>query len=158
MMPDQEIYSELKLENQLCFPIYACSREITKMYQPLLDEIGVTYSQYLVLLVLWEQEQCTVKELGEALYLDSGTLTPLLKRMQTAGLIMRERSTSDERKVNISLTEKGWELREQARSIPQSIVQHACLKVEEHNDLLKLFNSLLQRVHQINAENKETAK
>lgn len=84
----------LKLDNQLCFAIYACSREITKMYQPYLEVLGVTYSQYLVLMVLWEREECTVKEIGEALYLDSGTLTPLLKRLQSAGLINRERSGS----------------------------------------------------------------
>lgn len=105
-------HAALKLDNQLCFAIYACSREITKLYQPYLEKLGVTYSQYLVLIVLWEREECTVKELGEALYLDSGTLTPLLKRLQNAGLIDRKRSTQDERKVLISLTTEGIALRE----------------------------------------------
>lgn len=111
----------LKLDNQLCFAIYACSREITKLYQPYLEKLGVTYSQYLVLIVLWEREECTVKELGEALYLDSGTLTPLLKRLQNAGLIDRKRSTQDERKVLISLTPEGSTLREKALSVPGCI-------------------------------------
>jgi DNA-binding MarR family transcriptional regulator len=97
----------LKLDNQLCFSIYACSREITSMYRPFLDELGITYPQYLVLLVLWEQHECTVKELGEHLYLDSGTLTPMLKRMEAADLIKRQRSHTDERKVFVHLTKKG---------------------------------------------------
>lgn len=114
-------HAALKLDNQLCFAIYACSREITKLYQPYLEKLGVTYSQYLVLIVLWEREECTVKELGEALYLDSGTLTPLLKRLQNAGLIDRKRSTQDERKVLISLTTEGIALREKALSVPGCI-------------------------------------
>lgn len=142
----------LLLNNQLCFTIYACSREITKLYQPTLDKLGVTYSQYLVLLVLWEHKERTVKELGEALFLDSGTLTPLLKRMQAAGFVHRVRSTEDERKVNITLTDKGWELKEQAVQMPASMSQQVCLTGDEFQSLLNQFKNLLDRVHESNVK------
>lgn len=141
---------ELMLENQLCFTIYACSREFTKLYQPHLDKIGLTYSQYLVMLVLWERRQCTVKELGEALFLDSGTLTPLLKRLQAAGLILRERSLQDERKVLISLTEQGQSLKQEALSIPGKMAAGTALSPVEFIDLLGQFKDLLNRVHEAN--------
>lgn len=144
---------ELLLENQLCFTIYACSREITKLYAPNLDKMGITYSQYLVLLVLWEREQCTVKELGEALYLDSGTLTPLLKRLQAAGIIVRERSLQDERKVLISLTPKGWALQEEAAEMPRRMLEGSTMSVEELEGLLNDFKMLLKRVHESNKGN-----
>lgn len=141
---------ELMLENQLCFTIYACSREFTKLYQPHLDKIGLTYSQYLVMLVLWEREQCTVKELGEALFLDSGTLTPLLKRLQAAGLILRERSLQDERKVLISLTDQGLALKQEALCIPGKMMAGTALSPVEFIDLLGQFKDLLNRVHEAN--------
>lgn len=141
---------ELMLDNQLCFTIYACSREFTKLYQPHLDKIGLTYSQYLVMIVLWEKKQCTVKELGEALYLDSGTLTPLLKRLQAAGLILRERSLQDERKVLISLTEQGWALQSEAVCIPGKMAEGTMLSAEEFVSLLGKFKDLLGRVHEAN--------
>jgi DNA-binding MarR family transcriptional regulator len=144
--------AELKLDNQLCFAIYACSREITKLYQPYLEKLGVTYSQYLVLIVLWEREECTVKELGEALYLDSGTLTPLLKRLQNAGLIDRKRSTQDERKVLISLTSEGSVLRERALSVPGCIQDKTSMTKDQIGSLLFQFNDLLDRVHQANVQ------
>ncbi|WP_426334537.1 MarR family winged helix-turn-helix transcriptional regulator [Paenibacillus silvae] len=140
----------LKLDNQLCFAIYACSREITKLYQPYLEVLGVTYSQYLVLMVLWERQECTVKEIGEALYLDSGTLTPLLKRLQAAGLIYRERSAQDERKVLITLTDTGRELKNKALSIPDAIRGDACLNSKEFEALLGQFKGLLDKVHATN--------
>ncbi|WP_342417484.1 MarR family transcriptional regulator [Paenibacillus sp. FSL R10-2782] len=142
----------LKLDNQLCFAIYACSREITKLYQPYLEKLGVTYSQYLVLIVLWEREECTVKELGEALYLDSGTLTPLLKRLQNAGLIDRKRSTQDERKVLISLTPEGSTLREKALSVPGCIQEKTSMTHDHFGSLLHQFNDLLDRVHEANVQ------
>ncbi|WP_036737214.1 MarR family winged helix-turn-helix transcriptional regulator [Paenibacillus zanthoxyli] len=151
MTQKSTITPELLLDNQLCFTIYACSREITKLYQPFLDELGVTYSQYLVMLVLWEKEQCTVKEIGAALYLDSGTLTPLLKRLQAAGLIIRERSQDDERKVLISPTEEGWALQNKAKEIPGVMVEGMKMSKEEFGDLLLQFRSLLNRVHQANS-------
>ncbi|RRN73061.1 MarR family transcriptional regulator [Peribacillus simplex] len=109
------------LEDQLCFLLYASSREMTKKYKPLLDKLEVTYPQYLVLLLLWEQDTLTVKKLGELLALDSGTLTPMLKRMEQNGLIVRERSIEDERSVMIKLTEKGLGLQEEACFIPDRI-------------------------------------
>ncbi|MEF2095828.1 MarR family transcriptional regulator [Bacillus sp. CFBP9009] len=112
---------EKVLEDQLCFLLYASSREMTKKYKPLLDKLEVTYPQYLVLLLLWEQDTLTVKKLGELLALDSGTLTPMLKRMEQNGLIVRERSTEDERSVLIKLTEKGLGLQEEACFIPDRI-------------------------------------
>lgn len=111
----------LKLENQVCFPIYALSRQITALYRPYLDKLGLTYPQYLVMMVLWEHKSKTVKELGEILLLDSGTLTPLLKRMETSGFIERKRSDNDERIVNINITEKGLILKELAEYIPSKI-------------------------------------
>ncbi|SIQ33709.1 MarR family winged helix-turn-helix transcriptional regulator [Peribacillus simplex] len=112
---------EKVLEDQLCFLLYASSREMTKKYKPLLDKLEVTYPQYLVLLLLWEQDTLTVKKLGELLALDSGTLTPMLKRMEQNGLIVRERSSEDERSVMIKLTEKGLGLQEEACFIPDRI-------------------------------------
>ncbi|MGE7183013.1 MarR family winged helix-turn-helix transcriptional regulator [Peribacillus sp. NPDC006672] len=112
---------EKVLEDQLCFLLYASSREMTKKYKPLLDKLEVTYPQYLVLLLLWEQDTLTVKKLGELLALDSGTLTPMLKRMEQNGLIVRERSIEDERSVMIKLTEKGLGLQEEACFIPDRI-------------------------------------
>ncbi|KUP24371.1 MarR family transcriptional regulator [Paenibacillus sp. DMB5] len=149
-MQEQTTTPELMLDNQLCFTIYACSREFTKLYQPHLDKIGLTYSQYLVMIVLWEKRQCTVKELGEALFLDSGTLTPLLKRLQAAGLILRERSLQDERKVLISLTEKGWDLKNEAVCIPAKMAEGAMLSAEEFVHLLGQFKDLLGRIHEAN--------
>ncbi|MEK4475436.1 MarR family transcriptional regulator [Paenibacillus sp. FSL R7-0048] len=143
---------ELLIENQLCFTIYACSREITKLYQPYLEKIGLTYSQYLVMLVLWERQQCTVKEIGEALFLDSGTLTPLLKRLQAAGLIIRERSMQDERKVLISLTKQGWALQSDAVCIPGKMMEETTLTNNESIELLDQFKDLLNRVHEANIQ------
>lgn len=109
----------LKLENQICFKIYTAEREITKLYRDLLQEMNVTYPQYLVLLLLWEKHSLLVKELGKRLFLDSGTLTPMLKRMEKNGLVERKRSAEDERSVVISLTEKGDALKEKAECIPE---------------------------------------
>lgn len=108
----------LKLNNQLCFPIYALSRQVTAIYRPYLDKIGLTYPQYLVIMVLWEYKTVTVKQLGELLWLDSGTLTPLLKRMEANGFLIRKRSSEDERVVDIIITEKGEALEKEAESIP----------------------------------------
>ncbi len=136
----------LKLDNQLCFVIYACSKELTRLYRPLLDELGITYPQYLVLLVLWEQDGITVGELGERLYLDSGTLTPLLKRLEAARLIVRKRSSEDERKVLIHLTEEGRQLKQKACDIPAEMVQRSGLTGEEFVRLSNEFRGLLQRI------------
>ncbi|AEI38719.1 MarR family winged helix-turn-helix transcriptional regulator [Paenibacillus mucilaginosus] len=138
----------LQLDNQLCFAIYATSREITKLYQPFLERLGLTYPQYLAMMVLWERQECSVKELGEALYLDSGTLTPLLKRLEASGLVTRNRSAEDERVVRIGLTEQGKALREQAAIVPQALMEQTCLSAAEFEGLLQQFKSLLKRVHE----------
>ncbi|MGG1551841.1 MarR family winged helix-turn-helix transcriptional regulator [Paenibacillus ferrarius] len=132
----------LKLENQLCFSLYASSRAITRMYRPLLEELGITYPQYLVLLVLWDQEESTVKELSEKLDLDSGTLTPMLKRMEAQQLLVRRRSQEDERVVNILLTETGRALYDRAMCIPQTLFAASGLSQEE----IVSFNQQLQRI------------
>ena len=132
---------EKVLEDQLCFLLYASSREMTKKYKPLLDKLEVTYPQYLVLLLLWEQDTLTVKKLGELLALDSGTLTPMLKRMEQNGLIVRERSTEDERSVMIKLTEKGLGLQEDACFIPERI---SAMSGEDKKVVEDLKASLLQ--------------
>ncbi|MEU2258055.1 MarR family transcriptional regulator [Nocardia xishanensis] len=113
--------SELQLDNQVCFALYAASRALTRLYRPMLDDLGLTYPQYLVMLVLWERETVTVKELGEALDLDSGTLSPLLKRLETTGLLSRVRSAEDERSVLVRPTEVGAALRERARDVPRRV-------------------------------------
>ncbi len=111
----------IRLDNQLCFPLYALSRQITGFYRPLLEHLGLTYPQYLVMMVLWEQQSVSVKQLGQLLWLDSGTLTPLLKRMESSGLIARDRSPEDERLVIVSVTDKGRQLEADAEKIPAHI-------------------------------------
>lgn len=140
---------QLRLDQMLCFAIYACSREMTKLYRPLLDEVGLTYPQYLVMLVLWEERSATVKHLGERLYLDSGTLTPLLKRLEQAGLVSRARSRDDERVVVISLTEQGEALKQRANNIPHELLCKSNLQPEEFLRLKGEFESLLHRMHQM---------
>ncbi|MDP2813811.1 MAG: MarR family transcriptional regulator [Erysipelotrichaceae bacterium] len=132
-------YDQLKLKSQLCFPLYAASRKIIRLYKPLLDPLGITYTQYLVLLVLWEQDEQYVNDIGEKLILDSGTLTPLLKKLQTAGLIERKRSKTDERNVLISLTQKGKELEEKTKGVPAQI--GVCLTLPKEK-LGQLYNLL----------------
>ena len=137
-------YEALRLENQLCFPLYACSRETIKLYKPFLDEIDLTYTQYIAMMVLWEKESVTVKELGEALYLDSGTLTPLLKKMEAKGLITRRRSEQDERSLIVSLTEEGTALRERALDVPHQMASCVRLEPEEAQELYRLLYKLLK--------------
>jgi len=136
-------YDVLKIENQLCFPLYASAKEVVKKYTPYLNQIDLTYTQYITMLVLWEYGQLTVKELGECLYLDSGTLTPLLKKLESKGLIIRKRSDADERVINVSLTEKGLQLREKAVSIPESISSCVNLTQEEMLTLYRLLYKIL---------------
>ena len=121
----------LLLGNQLCFAVYSTAHAFNRFYKPLLDRLGLTYPQYLVMLVLWEQDGISVKEIGERLFLDSGTLTPLLKRMETAGLVKRTRSSADERQVIVALTPQGEGLKEKARSLPLSILAASQCSVAE---------------------------
>jgi MarR family transcriptional regulator, organic hydroperoxide resistance regulator len=130
----------LLLDNQLCFALYSTSLAMTKLYKPLLDELGLTYPQYLVMLVLWEEDGPMVSELGERLYLDSGTLTPLLKRLEAAGLIARVRDTQDERRVHITLTAAGRKLKSKAQKIP------GCVRTASQCSLGELVQ-LKQQLH-----------
>lgn len=136
----------LKLKNQICFPLYACSREVIKKYKTLLDPIGLTYTQYIAMMVLWEQKSVNVKSLGEQLYLDSGTLSPLLKKMEAQGLVIRNRDAEDERNVIVTITPKGEELKEYAREIPQKMGACINLSVEDASNLYKLLYRVLDKM------------
>lgn len=141
----QTNYDALKIENQLCFPLYACSREVIKLYKPHLDVIGVTYTQYITMMVLWEHKSVTVKKLGDKLYLDSGTLTPLLKKLESKGLVTRQRSERDERNLIVTITEAGEALKDQAVDIPYQIVKNCNLTREETDTLYQLLYKLLEK-------------
>ncbi|MBQ8596479.1 MAG: MarR family transcriptional regulator [Lachnospiraceae bacterium] len=136
-------YDVLRLENQLCFPLYVCSKEIVKRYKPFLEEIDLTYTQYITMMVLWEHREMNVKELGAYLFLDSGTLTPVLKKLEQKGFITRKRDEKDERVLNVAITQKGEELKEKAVEIPSKIVSCVPLEPEE---ALKLFEILRKMV------------
>ena len=139
-------YDALKLEGQLCFPLYACSREVIKLYKRYLDEIGLTYTQYITMMVLWENRSLNVKELGEFLYLDSGTLTPLLKKMEAKGLLTRTRSKEDERNLIVSITEEGEKLKEKAVQIPYAMFKYINVEPEEVKTLYYLLYKMLKGV------------
>lgn len=143
-MKTKEIYS-LKLENQLCFPLYSASREVVKKYHPYLAEIGLTYTQYITMMVMWEEKQLSVKELGEKLFLDSGTMTPVLKSLEQKGFVTRNRSEQDERSVIVKITESGEKLKENATEIPLKVAGCVGLEVEEAKGLYKLLYKILGR-------------
>lgn len=134
---------ELKLENQLCFPLYACAKEVVRGYTPLLAPLGLTYTQYVAMMVLWEHRSIGVKEMGELLWLDSGTLTPMLKKMEQQGWLTRERSKEDERRVTITITPEGEELQQRAAEVPLRMAQCVKLESEEAIELYRLLNKLL---------------
>lgn len=133
----------LKLSNQLCFPLYAASREVTRKYKPFLDEIGLTYTQYIVMLVLWEEEKISMHELGKRLYLDSGTLTPLLLKLEGKGLVERTRNEKDVREMIISATDKGIGLKVQAREIPKKIGSCLNLNARDAVQLKRILGKIL---------------
>ncbi len=139
-------FEPLKLENQMCFPLYAAAREVVKLYRPHLDKINLTYTQYIAMMVLWEQEQCSVKELGQKLYLDSGTLTPVLKSLEQKGFLRRFRSESDERVLLVELTKDGEKLKKSAESIPQSVGACIGLSLDEAIQLYTLLYKVLNNV------------
>lgn len=132
-------YEGLKLKNQLCFPLYAASREVIKQYRPYLDALNLTYTQYIAMMVLWEEKKISVKELGKKLFLDSGTLTPVLKSLEAKGFLCRTRSVEDERVLMVEVTSEGEKLREQAKSVPESIA--GCVKLEA-DEAMKLYELL----------------
>ena len=135
----------LKLENQLCFPLYVCSKEIIKKYTPYLEKIDLTYTQYIVMMVLWEQPKITVKELGKKLFLDSGTLTPLLKKLENKEYIERNRSIKDERNLIVSITKKGKDLKEKAKEIPKEVGKCINLSQEDAINLYKILYKIVSK-------------
>ncbi len=135
-------YEQLKLENQLCFPVYAASRLIIREYQPHLDQLEITYPQYLVLMVLWERDSLSVNEISQRLILNTNTITPILKRMESQGIVTRQRDETDERRVIISLTSKGKELQAKAALIPEKLVTRLISENMTLNDLKSLKNQL----------------
>ena len=139
-------YDMLKLENQLCFPLYAASKEIVRHYKPFLDELDMTYTQYITMMVMWEHKELTVKELGQYLYLDSGTLTPLLKTMERKGWVERNRSKEDERVLNVTITEMGDKLKEKAVHVPEQMAGCVKLEPEEAMQLYKTLHKILDNL------------
>ena len=138
----------LRLDNQICFAVYSAAHAFNRVYKPLLDRLGLTYPQYLVMLVLWERDGVPLKDIGEKLFLDSGTLTPLLKRLEAAQLVKRTRSTEDERQVLIALTAQGQTLKEKARALPQSILAASDCSVSE---LVAMKNEIVALRDRLNA-------
>lgn len=142
---DDAKYDKLKLNKQLCFPLYACARETIKLYTPLLEKLNLTYTQYITMMVLWEQKALTAKELGRILYLDSGTLTPLLKKLENKGLLTRKRSEADERNLIVTITPAGENMRELALHIPDAMTQCLNLEKEEIRSLYHYLYKMLER-------------
>ncbi|WP_298703348.1 MarR family winged helix-turn-helix transcriptional regulator [uncultured Veillonella sp.] len=145
-MNDTTNRDDLALRNQLCFPLYACAKEIVRAYQTLLDPVNLTYTQYIVMMVMWEHKEMNVKSLGEYLYLDSGTLTPLLRKMETKGFLTRTRSKEDERTVIISLTKEGEALREKVAHVPTEMANIIEITEEEYQVMYKLLYKMLARL------------
>ena len=133
----------LKLENQLCFPLYACSKELVRHYTPLLKQLDLTYTQYITMMVMWEKRQVNVRKLGEMLYLDSGTLTPLLKKLEGKGYVSRERNPQDERELLVTLTEKGLQLKDEAAAVPAEVGKCVGLSGQEAQQLYGLLYKML---------------
>ena len=142
---EYDFHEAMKLENQLCFPLYAAARSVTGLYTPFLKPLGLTYTQYIVFLVLWEKDGISVGELCEKLMLDSGTLTPLLKKMQNTGYVERNRSKKDDRVVVINLTEKGRALQTKAKDIPSNVANSLRLPTEKAKELYVLLYELLEK-------------
>ena len=143
-------FDPLKLENQICFPLYACSKEIVKAYKPYLDELDLTYTQYITMMVMWEHKELRVKDVGKYLYLDSSTLTPLLKRLEEKGYVARRRSAEDERDLIVSITKAGMALRKKALSVPQCLA--ACVDIEPEKAQL-LYTILYELLGKLDENN-----
>ena len=145
-------YDQLKLENQLCFPIYALSRLIIREYKPLLDDLNLTYPQYLVLLLLWETDGLAVNDIAEKLVLNTNTVTPLLKRMETQGLVIRHRSDEDERRVIVTLTPQGLALRDKAATVPERLVSSLASKTMSVDDLKHMVGQIYSLIDHLSDE------
>ena len=143
-MEENDKYDCLKLENQLCFPLYAASREVLKKYTPLLKELDLTYTQYIVMMVLWSEKEISIKELCRKLFLDTGTLSPMLKAMEKNGFLSRSRAKDDERIVTVKITEKGEALREKAVVIPQKVGACLPLSSDDAKTLYEILYKILQ--------------
>lgn len=139
-------YDCLRLDSQLCFPLYACSKEIIRRYKPFLDELDLTYTQYITMMVMWEHEKMNVKELGKCLFLDSGTLTPVLKKLEGKGYLHRDRSRADERNLIVTITEEGMRLRDRALAVPEGMACCVRLSPEEAQTLYKLLYKTLDNI------------
>ena len=146
---DDPKYDVLKLDHQLCFPLYAAAKETVKLYRPLLEKLNLTYTQYIAMMVFWEQKRMNVKELGKRLYLDSGTLTPVLKSLEAKGYVRRYRSAEDERVLIVELTETGEALRDRALPIPGEMASYVLLDGEESRTLYGLLYKLLSAVDEL---------
>ena len=146
MSGSEDAYESLKLGNQLCFPLYACSKEIIRKYKPFLDALDLTYTQYITMMVMWEKKSVNVKTLGENLFLDSGTLTPVLKKLESKGYITRERSDKDERNLIVRVTDEGEALKDKAISIPQKVGACVCLSADESKVLYDLLYKIIGKV------------
>ncbi len=134
----------LKLENQLCFPLYACAKEVVRRYTPLLEPLGLTYTQYIAMMVMWEHKSISIRDMGKMLFLDSGTLTPMLKKMEKSGWIIRNRSKKDERMVILTITEKGEMLQEKAADVPVRMAGCVTLENDEAMQLYALLHKLMK--------------
>lgn len=145
-MNSENSFNPLALDNQLCFALYVCSKEVIRKYQPFLEPLNLTYTMYITLMSLWEKDEVTVKELGSKLYLDSGTLTPLLKKMEAQNLITRTRSKEDERTVFIKLTAEGWAIREKCQEIPAKMACCNIVDLEKAGDLLQVLHKMMENI------------
>ena len=138
-------YEQLKLDNQLCFPLYVCSKEVVRRYKPLLDELDLTYTQYITMMVIWEEKSINVKDLGKRLFLDSGTLTPLLKALEKDGYITRTRSKEDERVLVVEVTKEGMQLKNKCSAIPAEVGKCVKLSADDAKELYRILYILLQK-------------
>ena len=141
-------YETLKLKNQICFPLYACSKEVVKAYKPYLDELDLTYTQYITMMVMWEHKELRVKDVGKCLFLDSSTLTPLLKRLEEKGYVTRRRSTEDERDLIVTITDRGEALKEKAVTVPERLSACVDLDPQKAQELYGLLYEVLGKLTQ----------
>lgn len=155
MANETDNYNALRLENQVCFPLYACSKELVRQYGPYLRELNLTYTQYIVMMVLWEKEIVSSRDLADCLHLDYGTLTPVLKRLSQAGYLTRERAAEDERLLTLTLTDKGRELKTKAVAIPPAIAECMGLTMEEFGTLYTLTYKALKNMEQRKTEGRK---
>lgn len=143
-MLSEDRYACLRLENQLCFPLYACAKEVVRRYKPILDELDITYTQYITMMALWEHRSLSVKDIGAMICLDSGTLTPLLKKLEVKGYVERNRDRDDERVLTVSVTDKGMDLRERALSVPGSVATCIPISPEDAYVLARILRKMME--------------